>query len=113
MPDPPGPPKKTQHQLLIKVTRCTGNTRIYEEASFAIWHGGLVLDDGQTSLAGGGVEIIHRNFIIPATEVSIWVHHAEVGTGSPSEVRVDWILLATRSHVSEGCFWDHRSYTHR
>ena len=64
----------------------------------------MELDEGQTSLAGGGVEIIHRDFIIPATEVRVWIHHAKVGAISPSDVRIDWILSTAHPHVSEGYF---------
>ena len=104
MPDPPGPPMNIESPTSVthRGLRWGGHTRIHEESPLLIWHGGIVLDEGETSLAGGGVEIIHRNFIISATEVSIWVYYTEVGTVSPSEVRVDWILSTVRSTCEWG-----------
>ena len=67
-------------------------TRIREERPLLLWHGGLIFNEGQTSLARVGVEIIHGNFIVPAPEVGAWICHAKASAITPSEVRVDWIL---------------------
>jgi len=78
------------------VARCD-LTRINEERSFLVWHGGLVFHNGQTALSRGRIEVVHRNFIVSAAEIGVWTCHPEVRTIAPNEVYVDWILSVVRS----------------
>jgi len=67
-------------------------TRVHEEGSLLVWHGGLIFHDSQASLPRCGVEVIHWNFIVSAAEVRVWICDTEVGAVSPGEICVDWIL---------------------
>ena len=76
-------------------------TRIREEGSLLLRHGGLVFHESQTSFARSGVEVIHRHFIVSAAEVRAWVLHTECSAVPPSEVCADWILSTVCPLVSE------------
>jgi hypothetical protein len=91
---------------VVEAITCRNRTRTDEEGALFVWHGGLIFHDGQASLARGGIEIIHRNFVVTAGEVRVWIYHAEAGAIAPGEVRVDWILSIVRSLVSDGCLYD-------
>lgn len=83
-------------------------TRIYEEGSLLVRDCGSIFGDGQACLPRRRIEIIHRDFIVPAAEVGIWVCQAEVGAISPSEICIDWTLPIICSGVNERYFEDHR-----
>jgi hypothetical protein len=87
---------------VVEAITCRNRTRTDKEGALFVWHGGLIFHDGQASLARGGIEIIHRNFVVTAGEVGVWIYHAEAGAIAPGEVRVDRILSIVRSVVSDG-----------